>query len=173
MPHQNRINPLFLQKRIGLSLSHLVWEILWPKVGLICHQNVLFNIFYAFCINFLLDCHSNWPSFSLILDLFDLSFFLNLRSDWVQFFLWCVEPSYQFFSEEPPPHGVLYVCVHVMGSRETKAPVQPCCVGEPGGDSSEALMTMTMTMNDNDNDNENTLFDHNIQIEITIYKQFK
>ncbi len=27
--------------------------------------------------------------------------------------------------------------------------------------------------NDNDNDNENTLFDHNIQIEITIYKQFK
>ncbi len=30
---------------------------------------------------------------------------------------------------------------------------------------------MTMTMNDNDN--ENTLFDHNIQIEIAIYKQFK
>ncbi len=30
-----------------------------------------------------------------------------------------------------------------------------------------------MTMNDNDNDIENTLFDHNIQIEITIYKQFK
>ncbi len=27
--------------------------------------------------------------------------------------------------------------------------------------------------NDNDNDNDNTLFDHNIQIEITIYKQFK
>ncbi len=26
---------------------------------------------------------------------------------------------------------------------------------------------------DIDNDNENTLFDHNIQIEITIYKQFK
>ncbi len=25
----------------------------------------------------------------------------------------------------------------------------------------------------NVNDNENTLFDHNIQIEITIYKQFK
>ncbi len=28
-------------------------------------------------------------------------------------------------------------------------------------------------VNDTDNDNENTLFDHNIQIEITIYKQFK
>ncbi len=26
--------------------------------------------------------------------------------------------------------------------------------------------------NVNDNDNENTLFDHNIQIEIAIYKQF-
>ncbi len=25
----------------------------------------------------------------------------------------------------------------------------------------------------NDNDNDNSLFDHNIQIEITIYKQFK
>ncbi len=31
------------------------------------------------------------------------------------------------------------------------------------------ILTMTMTMNDI----ENTLFDHNIQIEITIYKQFK
>ncbi len=27
--------------------------------------------------------------------------------------------------------------------------------------------------NDNDNDNEKTLFDHNVQVEITIYKQFK
>ncbi len=30
---------------------------------------------------------------------------------------------------------------------------------------------MTMTMNDNANDNEYILFDHYIQIEITIYKQ--
>ncbi len=36
----------------GLSLSHLVPEILGPKVGLIFHQNVLFNRFKAFCINF-------------------------------------------------------------------------------------------------------------------------
>ncbi len=28
------------------------------------------------------------------------------------------------------------------------------------------------SIRNNDNDNENTLFDHNIQIEITIYKQF-
>ncbi len=44
--------PLFLQKKIGFSLSHLVPEILGPKVGLIFHQNVLFNRFKAFCINF-------------------------------------------------------------------------------------------------------------------------
>ncbi len=43
-PH-DPIDPLFLQKRIGLSLSHLVPEILGPKVGKIFHQNVLFNRF--------------------------------------------------------------------------------------------------------------------------------
>ncbi len=32
-------------EKIGLSLSHLVPEILGPKVGLIFHQNVLFNRF--------------------------------------------------------------------------------------------------------------------------------
>ncbi len=31
--------------KIGLSLSHLVPEILGPKFGLIFHQNVLFNRF--------------------------------------------------------------------------------------------------------------------------------
>ncbi len=35
------------------------------------------------------------------------------------------------------------------------------------------VISFTTVVNDNDNDNENTLFDHNIQIEITIYKQFK
>ncbi len=48
----NPIDPLFLQKKIRLSISHLVPEILGPKVGLIFHQNVLFNRFKAFCINF-------------------------------------------------------------------------------------------------------------------------
>ncbi len=33
----NLIDPLFLQKKIGLSLSHLVPEILGHKVGLIFH----------------------------------------------------------------------------------------------------------------------------------------
>ncbi len=44
MPHHNLIEPLPLSaEKIGLSLSHLVPEILGPKVGLIFHQNVLFN----------------------------------------------------------------------------------------------------------------------------------
>ncbi len=43
--HHNLIEPLLLQKKIGLSLSHLVSEILGPTVALIGHQNVLFNSF--------------------------------------------------------------------------------------------------------------------------------
>ncbi len=35
--------PLRSAESIGLSLSHLVPEILGPKFGLIVHQNVLFN----------------------------------------------------------------------------------------------------------------------------------
>ncbi len=81
-PNTIQLTPSFCRK-IGLSLSHLVPEILGPKFGLIFHQNVSVNRFEAFCINFLLDFQSNWP-FSLILDLFDPSFSQNLRSDWVQ-----------------------------------------------------------------------------------------
>ncbi len=36
---------LFLQKKNGLSLSHLVPKIHGPKVVLIFYQNVLFNSF--------------------------------------------------------------------------------------------------------------------------------
>ncbi len=35
----------FSAEKIGLSLSHLVPEILAPKVGVIFHQNVLLNRF--------------------------------------------------------------------------------------------------------------------------------
>ncbi len=54
-----------------------------------------------------------------------------------------------------------------------KGPLEICCT------SAESMLIyilsniMTMTMTMNYNDNENTLFDHNIQIEITIYKQFR
>ncbi len=40
--------------------------------------------FYVFCVNVLIDFRSIWPSFSLILDLFNPSFLQNLRSDWIQ-----------------------------------------------------------------------------------------
>ncbi len=40
MPHRDLIDPLFLQKKNGLSLAHLVPDILRPKVDLILHQNV-------------------------------------------------------------------------------------------------------------------------------------
>ncbi len=39
-----RLTP-FSAEKISLSLSHLVPEILGPKVGIIFHQNVLFNRF--------------------------------------------------------------------------------------------------------------------------------
>ncbi len=45
IPQHTPIDPLFLQKKIGLSLSHLIPWILGPKCGLIFHQNVLFNRF--------------------------------------------------------------------------------------------------------------------------------
>ncbi len=80
--------PLSAEK-ISLSLSHLVPEILGRKFGKMFYQNVLFNRFYAFCINFHLDFLSNWSPFSLILDLFDPSFSQNLRSDCVQLFFTC------------------------------------------------------------------------------------
>ncbi len=45
IPQHDFIGPLFLQKKISLSLSHLVPEILGPKVDLFFHENVLFNSF--------------------------------------------------------------------------------------------------------------------------------
>ncbi len=74
MPHHDLID--------GLSLLHLVPEILGTKVGLICHQNVLFNRFF---FNFLVDFLQLTP-FLLILDIFDSSFLQNLTSDWVLFY---------------------------------------------------------------------------------------
>ncbi len=56
-------DPLVLQKKIWLSLSHLVPEILAPKVSLIFHQNVLFNRFWSFYINFFLHFQFKWPPF--------------------------------------------------------------------------------------------------------------
>ncbi len=48
---------------VCLELSHLVPEILEPKVGQTFHQNVLFNRFKTFCINVSLIFDPNDPLF--------------------------------------------------------------------------------------------------------------
>ncbi len=59
---QSHWPPLSAEKN-GLSLLHLVPEILGPKFDLIFHQTV--------SINFLFDFRYKWAPFTLILDLFD------------------------------------------------------------------------------------------------------
>ncbi len=44
-------------ERISLSLSHLVPEIIWHKVGLFFHKNLSFDTFDGICTNFLHDFH--------------------------------------------------------------------------------------------------------------------
>ncbi len=84
MPNSIPLTPSLCKKKIGLSLSHLVPEIIWPKFGLIFHQICNLTTLGHFV-----------PIFSLIFNLvvlffivlrsFDLLFFQNLRSDWVHF----------------------------------------------------------------------------------------
>ncbi len=61
--------PPFSGEKIRLSLSHLVPEIIWPKVGQICQQNLSFDRFQAFCTNL-------FPWFLILLT----PFFIVLRS---------------------------------------------------------------------------------------------
>ncbi len=86
-----------------LFLSHLVPEILGNKVGLIFHQNILFNRFKAFCINFPLtfdpiDAIFHWfyifltPHFYKTLDPIASNFISR------------AEPGYGKFDEVSPPH---------------------------------------------------------------------
>ncbi len=76
--------PPLAAEQIYLSLTHLVPEILGPKIGLIFHHNVLFNRFKAFYINFALIFYA--------IDLFFIDFksfwplIFNLRSNWVNVF---------------------------------------------------------------------------------------
>ncbi len=62
-----RIDPLFLQIKISLSLSHLIPEIIWPKVALFFHKNLSFDTF---------ETKSPW--FSILLT----PFFIVIRSFW-------------------------------------------------------------------------------------------
>ncbi len=91
-------------KKIGLSLSHFVSEILGPKVGLNFHQNVLFNRFFlAFCIKFLLNFRTNWLPFSLILDLLTPHFNKNLDLIGSNFFVVCRTRLPTNLMRYPPP----------------------------------------------------------------------
>ncbi len=63
--------PLLSAEKISFSLSHLVPEIIWAKVGLIFNKNLSFDHFETFYTNFLLDFRSYWPPFLQFLDLFD------------------------------------------------------------------------------------------------------
>ncbi len=91
IPPHNPIDPLFLQEKIGLSLSHLVPEILGPKVGVFFTKMYYSTDFKHFV--------SIFPSFSIQLTPFSINFkFLapsvlqKLRSNWVQFFFRVLYP---------------------------------------------------------------------------------
>ncbi len=50
----NPIDPLFLKKKIGLPLSHLVLEILGPNIGLFVYQMYYLTYFKHFVSIFIL-----------------------------------------------------------------------------------------------------------------------
>ncbi len=72
--------PPFSAVKIGLSVSQLVPEIIWPKVDQMFEQNLLFDNFKAFCTTFFLNFRSCWPLLLLFLNLFNPLFFQNLLS---------------------------------------------------------------------------------------------
>ncbi len=59
MSYHDLNEPFYLLKKIGLSVSYLVSEILEPKFGQIFHQNVLYLLFLRILYHFLLDFRSN------------------------------------------------------------------------------------------------------------------
>ncbi len=97
--------PSFCRK-ISLSISHLVPEIIWAKIGLIFHKHLSIDHFEAFDTNFLLDFQSYWPLF----------FFTVLRSFWRliftkpqiplgPFFIVCWTPLPYIWWSPPPEEG--------------------------------------------------------------------
>ncbi len=95
----------------GLSLSQLVLGIIWPRVGILLHQNLViwpfWSILYQFSCWFSIKMTPLsffffffFFSFLLILDLFDPSYLQNLRSKCVHLFIWWnIAPA----SEGQPP----------------------------------------------------------------------
>ncbi len=95
--------PRFCRKK-GLSLSHLIPEILGLKVGLIFHKNVFFKRFLSILYLFSFNFRSNWPLFSLILKLFDPSFSQKLISEGSNFFLRVLHPTTENLMKHPLYH---------------------------------------------------------------------
>ncbi len=83
-------------EEIGLSLMHEVTVLSGTIFGQTFHQNLSFDSFEAFCINFLLHFLSSWPLFSLFLDIFDPTFLQYLRSTLIH------------FGEVPPPKSLTF-----------------------------------------------------------------
>ncbi len=106
MADQHLIHPFYCRE-ISLSLSHEVPEILGPKVGQIFHQNVWFNSFWAFCINFFLDFRSNWLPFSLILHLLTPHFYKTLDLIGCNVLLHAELPTKTLVNYSPP--GTVHV----------------------------------------------------------------
>ncbi len=103
-------------EKIGLSLSHLVQEILGPKVGLIFYQNVFFNRFY---IIFPLIFDPNDPFF-IDFKSFDPLFSQNLRSNWVQICITCWTPVPNMWWSKPcPPPGGMHNHCRKMNTADT------------------------------------------------------
>ncbi len=104
---------LFLQKKISLSLSHLVQEIVGSKIGLICHKNLWFDSFEAFCTNFLITCQSSLLPFSFKKIIFLTPHFYKMLDPIVSIFSSCAGPS-------PPgnlvkcPSSLLWITVTVL-----------------------------------------------------------
>ncbi len=102
--------PPLSAENIGLSLSHLVPEIIWPKVGLIFYKNLSFDHFEAICINFLLDFRSCWHPFFTVLISFWPLIFTKHYIPLGPIYHHVLDPPYQTFGEVSPPTPELSMC---------------------------------------------------------------
>ncbi len=100
--------PPFSAEKICLSLSHIVLEILGPKVDLIFHQNVSFNSFYAFCIEGFLE----FRSYFIDLRSFDPLFFIKPEIRLGPIFYRMLNTATKNLFKFPPPWGggAIYAC---------------------------------------------------------------
>ncbi len=95
------LSTLSFCRKIGLSLSHLVPEIIWPNIDLSFHQNLSFDNFEAFCSKFVLHFRSCWPPFSLFLYLVTPLFYKTL--DPIGSIIACWTPILQMWWSTPHP----------------------------------------------------------------------